>query len=189
MKLFREIEKIGGIQTPVSLTIGYFDGVHKGHLEVLRRLKEVAQSKNQPAAVISFENHPASILKPEMPSHRLSSNEQKIRLLEDAGVDILLLLKFTWEFSQQTPEYFLKRVHGYFPFSSLVLGHDSAFGKDRQGDRLQVRQISSQLNFELEYVEPFTQDGLIVSSSIIKVLIQEGKYKEAENMLGRSILM
>lgn len=173
------------IHEPLALTIGNFDGLHIGHQAVLNRLNEVAKKNHLLSAVITFENHPYEVLNPQSKVATLCTLAHKIRLLEQHGIDILILLKFTKQFSQQTAEEFLTKVFNTCHFSQLVLGYDNAFGKDKKGDRKHIQSFANELGFTVEYIPPFKIKDKIVSSSIIKNLIQEGKFTEAAALLGR----
>lgn len=185
MQLIYNLKESNPQKSPIALTIGNFDSVHMGHRHVLTRLKDIAQVNHIPCGVISFENHPYSVLHPEYKVTRICSLQHKILLLEQFGVDILILLKFTEELSKQSAETFLRRVHSCIPFSHLVLGHDAAFGKDRQGTREQIQKIGRDLHFEVEYVDAFQYHGKPVSSSLIKDFIKIGDLKSVEALLGR----
>lgn len=167
------------------LSIGNFDGVHIGHQKVLERIKEVAQKHAAQSCVVTFSNHPSTILRPFPPTLLLCTLEHKIELLRSAGIDLLILLQFTKELSEQTAEQFLRKLQSAVPFNRLILGSDATIGKNREGDRAQVSSIASPLRFNVEYVEDLTIDFKRVSSSQIRTLIQQGNFSEAEKFLGR----
>lgn len=185
MQIIRNLEPVPSLKRPIALTIGNFDGVHLGHLVVLKQLKQKTAPHQSHAVVISFENHPVEVLKPGTSIPRLCSLEHKIKLLEHSGTDLLVLLTFTQEFSQQTAEEFLQKVQNYIPFEYLVLGHDATLGKDRHGDRKRIHELAKKFHFEVEYLDEQSKKGVIISSSKIRELIQKGHLTSAEELLGR----
>lgn len=172
-------------QKPLILTIGNYDGVHLGHQVVLQRTVEVARQKQTQSGVITFSNSPGEVLL-AAPAEKLCSTHQKIDLLAALGLDILFLIEFTREFSQQSPEEFLKNLLKKIPFSHLILGHDARFGKNRAGDIEQVQALAKALHFQVEYLPPEKINDRTISSSAIRKEIKAGHLEEANKMLGRS---
>lgn len=170
---------------PVVLTIGNFDGVHSGHQALIHDVLALAEKKGQQSAIITFENHPATVLRPSQAPCFLSNLQHKVKLIERLGVDFLSIIPFTESFSQQTAEEFLTFVHSRMPFSHLILGYDATLGKDRKGNREVVRTIGNGLGFAVEYLEPFTVGGEVVSSSRIREAIKKGDLTVASRLLGR----
>ncbi len=167
--------------SPPTITIGFFDGVHLGHQALLKKLT----SKEH--LVITFQNHPRSVLYPLQPTRLLCTNAERLHLLEKFGVQNLLLLEFTLAFSKQTPEAFLSDLKKTTHFEALVLGYDSHLGFQREGNPSLIREIGTQLGFSVEYIEPVVVGGITVSSSAIRSLLQAGKREEAEKLLGHSL--
>lgn len=184
VKIVRDLTSIKAAK-PVVLSIGNFDGMHLGHKAVLEAAKKVAEEKNEKLAVITFSNHPSEVLRPHDKTALICTPEQRIRLLEQSGVDFLLLLQFTKEFSEQSPEAFLNKIYATIPFSDLVLGHDATLGKNREGDKDRVITHMKQHGVNVHYVEPLQIEGVVVSSSKIRKLIQSGELTAAEKLLGR----
>jgi riboflavin kinase / FMN adenylyltransferase len=185
MKISHELTEDLFEERPVILTIGNFDGVHVGHQAVLARVKEIAQERNLRTVVITFSNHPSKVLRPEHPVPLLCTLEHKLQLIEKAGIDRLILLSFTKELSEQSPETFLNKIQKTIPFSTLVLGSDATIGKNREGDRSFVTELGDKLGFGVEYLEDFTIDGQRVSSSQIRSSIRHGNFFLAEKLFGR----
>lgn len=185
MQLITSLANENSPKTPSILTIGNFDGMHKGHLTVLQETKTLARSKNCPLTVLTFENHPSEVLRPAQQISLICTPIHKLKLLEAAGTDTLILLPFTKELSQHTAEVFLNLVHISLPFTHLVLGHDATLGKDRQGDRQQILVTAATLGFAVKYLDPFTINGTVVSSSLIRRLIQQGQLDQVTELLGR----
>src|SRR5437870_1942743 len=134
MKVIPSLNEANGFPHPVILTIGNFDGVHLGHQAVLNAVKEKAKIEQLPSAVITFENHPSTILRPNHPFLSLTSLPHKLKLFEKLGIDLVVVLRFTLNFSEQSAETFLHTVHQNLPFRELILGYDAKFGHDRQGN-------------------------------------------------------
>lgn len=187
MKILTSLEAVSSasISKPVVLTIGFFDGVHRGHEVVFSRVRKLSKSLGQQSAAITFSNHPATVLRPDQLTCVLCTLPHKIALLERAGIDLLTVLQFTKSFSQQSAEGFLFELRAVIPFSHLILGHDATLGKDRQGSRALVPLIAKELGCEVEYLDPLTVGGEVVSSSRIRAAVQKGDFQHAELLLGR----
>jgi riboflavin kinase/FMN adenylyltransferase len=180
MALYQTLEAIPDLPTPLALTLGFFDGVHLGHRTLLQHLREQGFP-----VVLTFENHPAEIVRPEAIPPRLCSIPHKLKLLHEAGVETVILLPFTTALSQLSAEEFLQKVRRHIPFDSLLLGPDATLGKDKQGDQKRLQNLSKELHFHLEYLPGVTRDGKKVSSSSIRERIQAGDFATAELLLGR----
>lgn len=183
MQIFHSLQEFPHTQEPIALTLGSFDGVHLGHRAVLQELQRlVPQGKR---VVISFSNHPSSILRPKTPVELLCTLPHRCKLLEEAGMDCLILLQFTPELANHSFEEFLRSVHSFCPFKYLVLGHDAAFGKERKGTQEAVQKLTSEMHFALDYLKPFVVEETPVSSSTIRTALREGDLSRVEKLLGR----
>lgn len=169
--------------TPIALTIGFFDGVHLGHKALIARCKELAPL----CACVTFANHPSTIFSPKEPQRLITTTEQRVRLLEEAGVDLLYLLPFTKEFSQHSAQVFLLELRHQIPFTHLVLGHDARIGRGREGSPQQLKKIADSEGFTLEYIDAFQLNGELVSSSACRNAIKQGNLAHAEALLGRKL--
>jgi len=170
---------------PAALTIGNFDGLHLGHQAVINRVKELAQKEQEHSIVLTFLNHPSEVLNPDKAVSKLCTQKHKIKLLDELGIDAVILLRFTQEFSRQTAEEFLKKIYERFPFKHLILGHDAVMGKDRQGNPEQIKKLAQSLNFQVQYISPYLIEGKPVSSSSIREALRTGNLQDVEKMLGR----
>lgn len=179
MQIFSSIEGFISKGLPVTLTIGNFDGVHLGHQEILTRMKCSAHPTG-----ITFSNHPSEIVSSK-PTLRLITLPHKLQLLHQYGLESLVLLPFTKEFSKQSAKDFLTHVKKYIPFTKVILGHDAVIGFQREGNKELMRTLSQDLDFELEYIEAVTYEDVTISSSTIRSLIQKGAFVEIEKYLGR----
>ena len=178
MLVLHEITACEGICT---ITIGNFDGLHLGHKEVL----QAASQSGHPLLAITFSNHPSTVLHPKNPVPLILTRTHKTMLLEEAGIDVLLEIPFTKEFSLQSASEFLTSLHKKIPFKRLVLGHDATLGHDKQGDKKTICALAEDLAFEVAYVEEVMVEGNPLSSSRIRKLIQQGELKKASDLLGR----
>lgn len=170
---------------PVVISIGNFDGLHLGHSQVLEKAREHAKRENSSLTVLTFSNHPVEVLHPEQSVPLLCSLSHKKKLFEKFGVDDLILLPFTKEFAQQSARDFLSLLHRHIPFSHLILGHDATIGRGKEGDRDCIKELANEFHFIVEYVEPFSLEGEVISSRKIRGFIQQGNLSLAERLLGR----
>jgi riboflavin kinase / FMN adenylyltransferase len=184
MQVAYSLEKIQ-LPKPVILTIGNFDGMHLGHQALLHHLVNTAKKQQAASAVLTFSNHPSKVLNPTNPTPLLCKIEHKMAMLEQAGIDLALLLPFTKEFSEQSADVFLKTVRHSLPFQTLILGSDAHIGKNREGNRSNVTKLAETLGFAIEYFPDIEKNGQRISSSLIRACIRQGHLKEAETLLGR----
>ena len=167
------------------LTIGNFDGVHRGHLELFRRLIACGSQLGLQSLVVTFEPHPLKVISAEAPP-MITTLEQKVALIESAGIDCLVVVPFTAEFASMTADAFVQDLLcNSLGMRHIVIGHDYAFGKGRAGDYKTLERIGATQGFTLEYMEPFGEEGLIFSSSLVRRLIAGGDMEGASRILGR----
>jgi len=172
-------------QKDILLTIGVFDGVHLGHKHLISRLKELARKQGYLSGVITFSQHPREVLSPQTRLPSLTGIEQRIALLQDEGVDIVIPLPFTPQLAALSPKQFLTLLKEYLKMKGLVIGPDFALGKDRQGDIDALRRLGKEMGFSVTVVPPMTMDGEIVSSTAIRKALAEGDMKRVQKLLGR----
>lgn len=171
------------LSPPFGLTIGSFDGLHLGHLQLFERQRELLGPTGS-QGVITFSNHPSMILRHQRVP-LISSKEHKIKLLEQAGTQILFLLEFTPELAETSYRDFLREVKKAYPFNFLVSGKGDALGKGREGDEARISELGKSLDFKADYCEKLKLDGITISSRKIRELIEQGNLKEASRFLGR----
>lgn len=165
------------------LCLGTFDGFHIGHQAVIRTAVDIARANGLPCGLVTFDRHPALTLAPERAPMALSLPTDNLDLLETLGVDMTVVLEFDRALSETSAEDFLDRVlRSELRASHLVVGHDFAFGHDRQGTTEWLRQ-----RIPTTVVPPFELNGIRVSSSAIRNAIQAGELDSAARMLGRPI--
>lgn len=183
MHILQSFESIKSLEKPIALTIGNFDGVHRGHQAIFQRMKELTSTGTSIA--ISFSNHPLNVLRPHTPVLSLCTNDHKIHLLEHEGIDFLFFISFTKSFSSQTPQQFLASLKDLLAFDYLILGHDAVLGKDREGTPDHILSIAKELHFHTEYLPAMVDLNGPISSSRIRQLIREGQLHDAAALLGR----
>lgn len=191
-----DLPTVSSFGSPTVLTIGNFDGVHKGHQELIRRAVARAQGLGVPSVVFTFEPHPLTVLRPELKLKRLFDSEDRRERLEALGVDILVVEPFSRNFSQLTPEKFLiENVIRPFQPRVVIVGYDFSFGANRAGriDFLIEHAKVPNGNFEVEVVPPVTieleKQPTIVSSTRIRQALGAGRAIEASELLGRPYVL
>ncbi|GAB4173399.1 MAG: bifunctional riboflavin kinase/FAD synthetase [Rhodocyclaceae bacterium] len=184
MLVFRGIPESS--DTPCVLTIGNFDGVHRGHQVLLARLVELAGRLGIPGTVMTFEPHPREYFSPASAPARLTSLREKLALLEASGVDRVHVCRFDERLAHASAEQFIDRilVRG-LRIRHLVVGDDFRFGKGRTGDFALLRLAGAAHGFGLEATQTVDLDGVRVSSSAIRRALQHGELGEAARLLGR----
>ena len=172
------------------VTVGNFDGVHKGHKVLIREVVERARQTGKSSVVVTFEPHTRAVLYPELPQFLLTTFEEKAALVERLGVDFLLKISFNQEFSSLSPEDFVKRVLiDRLHAAEWVLGEGHAVGKDRTGGKKFLREAMSKYHIVIFTADLLSQEELIISSTKIRKLVTEGRLNEAIEMLGHPYLI
>lgn len=168
------------------LTIGNFDGVHRGHQALLAKLSAKALATGLPAAVLTFEPHPREYFAHENRPRRLTSLREKIQLLEAHGVDRLYIARFNDRFAGLTAEAFIEDVliHG-LGTRHLLIGDDFRFGKGRTGNFEMLRTVGQEVGFTVEAMHTVDHEGERVSSSAVRAALAEGDMPHAARLLGR----
>lgn len=170
---------------PGWLTIGSFDGIHRGHQKVMERLVRMARRDGGPTTVVTFDPHPLCILRPDNCPLTLTTVDEKAALLGDLGVDNLVVLQFTKRLSLLSAAEFMERLMVTAPLQGVVMGYDFAFGHNRTGDRAFLTAYGEHHGFDVEVVEAQKLEGGPVSSSAIRALLLEGNVAHAGKLLGR----
>jgi riboflavin kinase/FMN adenylyltransferase len=186
MKIYYSIEDFQRLNYAV-VTSGTFDGVHLGHQTILHRLKEIAERHQGETVVITFWPHPRLILKPEEEALKLLNTfEEKAALLKEQGIQHLLRIPFTKEFSQITSQEFITKILvDKIGTRKLVIGYDHRFGKNREGSFEQLKISGPTYGFDVEEIPRQDVDHVGVSSSKIRKALEEGDIDTANHFLGR----
>lgn len=170
---------------PCVLSLGNFDGVHRGHRAVLTALVEAGRRLGLPTVAVTFDPHPVAVLHPERSPELIAPGEVRDQLLADAGVDGLLVLDFTREFARQSPEEFVRSVFVRgLDARVVVVGMDTRFGHRNSGDVTTLTALGERLGFEVIALDDIG-DGERYSSTIVRRHLREGDVAEAARILGR----
>jgi len=168
------------------VTVGNFDGLHVGHREILRIVTERARARGGEAAVYTFEPHPRKVLRPQDPPRLLTTLEQKLELIELAGVDVAIVEPFDLAFARRSAVEFVRDVlHARLRPEEVYVGYDFRFGHDREGSMRTLTEMGPHLGFAVTIVPEVTVDGRDVNSTRIRELLGEGKVEEAALLLSR----
>lgn len=168
------------------VTIGNFDGVHRGHREIFRRVATYAAEQHCQSVVVTFDPHPLQVLNPSCAPAMITTAAQKRALIAENDVDMLVVIPFDRQFAALPAERFVRDilVTG-LGMRQLVIGHDYAFGRGREGNEALLEQLSGQLGFQLEVLEPVGEGELIFSSSTVRRLVRSGDVAAVPPILGR----
>lgn len=185
MQIHRGLDEFVRLQHGV-VTSGTFDGVHLGHQKILHRLKTVADHEKGESVLITYWPHPRLVLYPEQPFRLLSSIEEKARLLEQLGVDHLVIIPFTRAFSQMSSEDFVRSILvEKIGTKKLIIGYNHRFGKNRAGSFEELRKNTDRYGFQVEEISKQTIDQVSVSSTKIRKALEEGRVEVSNEFLGR----
>jgi len=186
MKVYQSLEELEKDKNSV-ITVGNFDGVHRGHLNIIEKLVQKAESLNGRSVLITFNPHPQTIRSNKDDSFALLTPlEEKIELLEHTGIDILLILPFDKQLSRmKAEEFIIKILKEKVGVKYIIIGFNHSFGTHRSGDVTLLKELSDMYNFSVEMIKPYKVDEFVVSSTKIRELLIKGNVKLANNMLGR----
>jgi riboflavin kinase / FMN adenylyltransferase len=171
--------------SPGWLTIGSFDGVHRGHVKVLKRMLRLAHRERSPTTVMTFDPHPRCVLAPDTCPLSLTTVDEKAAVLGELGIDNLVVMPFTHKLSQLTATEFMDRTTARIPLKGLVIGYDFALGHQRRGDKAFLEHYGAAHGFEVDVITPHSAEGHVISSSLIRAALLEGQVARAARLLGR----
>jgi len=182
---FQEIlaSAVPGKETVV--TVGVFDGVHQGHRHLLRQVVDAAGGRYIPT-VVTFSNRPITVLNPGTQPSYLTTVEQRVDLIKQQGIDLVVCLEFTLELAEVTAAEFAELLAASLKMKGLILGPDSALGKDREGDLEFMKKQGDQLGFWARSVEPLEVEGQLVKSRRIREAVANGNMAACPELLGRN---
>ena len=167
------------------ITVGVFDGVHRGHRHLIARLVEEASSLGRLSGVVTFRTHPAELLDPTFHPQYLTSLPQRVRLLEELGVDFVAPVTFDHELSTVRARDFISLLQRHLRATGLVVGPDFAMGHRREGDVKALATMGRDLGFSVTVVDVLREDGEAVRSTVIRKVLATGDVTTVSNLLGR----
>ena len=168
-----------------TVTIGTFDGVHRGHQHLLRRVIAKAAGADLLSVALTFRNHPRSVLSPESKPKYLTTPEERAALIKAQGIDLVIGLDFTLELSMLKAREFVSILSTDLKMKGLLVGPDFALGHRREGDISTLKGLGSEMGFWVETIEPVEGNEGVIKSSRVRNLVSEGEVEKASHMLGR----
>ena len=186
MKIVRGTKNISGPFTYPVVALGNFDGVHVGHQILFKKAAEIASDKKGTSIAFTFEPHPLKVIAPEKVPPLLTHFHKKMELIEACNIDSVICADFTRQFADQRPRDFSENIlKGKIGAKEVVVGFDYAFGRGREGTIPYLKKMGEEFGFVVHVVDPFQLDGLTVSSSHVRELIEAGNMESARKFLGR----
>lgn len=185
MNIYNDIKEIErDIKTVI--TIGTYDGLHLAHHQVIDKVTGLAKEKGFRSFIVTFEPHPQEVLKNKTPNIKLlTAIDEKLRLFEKAGIENVLVLKFTEEFSKTNArDFYEKYIYGGIGLNDLVIGYDHLFGRNREGSFETLKILGNEFGFNIHRVDEIDFEGKPVSSTRIRHALAEGNIEEANKLLG-----
>jgi riboflavin kinase/FMN adenylyltransferase len=185
VKIFRSIEAIAAESRPSTVTVGSFDGIHRAHRQLLRRVRVCARRRHTTSVAVTFDPHPITVLAPHRAPPLLTPLPIKLDLLARSGVDRLLILPFTREFSGWPPERFVEEVLvNALRAESVVVGENFRFGHKHAGTPQLLEELGRRRHFRTEIIPGMKFRGRIISSSQVRALLEAGRVSLANRLLG-----
>jgi len=187
MRLYADYQDLPSPGEPCVLTIGSFDGLHRGHRLLIDKVRAHARESGLQSAVLTFRPHPAKVLAPLYSPPLLMPPERKVRALEYLGLDLTLVQHFDRSFADLSAEEFSRRVLSEgLCARQVVIGDDFTFGRDRRGAAEDLKDLGKQHGFEVEIVKRLSVEGMLVSSTRVRSFLLQGKVRGAALLLGRA---
>jgi riboflavin kinase/FMN adenylyltransferase len=186
MLIFQGISSSRAIRRPRAVTIGVFDGVHRGHQVLIRRCVEIAREQGITSTVVAFEPHPRAFFRPLEAPGRIQGMRDRARALASLGVDELRILRFRRSLAEMTPQHFMQRfLHEELQTRHLVVGDDFRFGARRQGSFETLMQAAEQFGWTTQRIQTVAEGGERISSSALRDALQSGDLDRVRRMIGR----
>lgn len=165
------------------LTVGVFDGVHRGHREIIQKLVRDAHANHAPAAVLTFNPHPANVLTGRQ-IHLLTTPHERADLLGSLGVDIVVTEPFTHQLASQSALEYMQRIKQKLNVRHLLIGYDFALGRGREGNAARLAELGQELGYTVEIIPALSDENGVISSTAIRQLAAAGNVSEAAKLLG-----
>lgn len=185
MNVYRNIDEIKRDDKSV-ISVGTFDGVHRAHKQIIQKVLELSRSSDARSLIITFDPHPQEVLRNKSPEIKLlTTTDEKLYLFEKSGIENVLLIKFTLEFSKTTARDFYENyIFSKIGISDLVIGYDHVFGRNREGDFHTLAKLGEEFHFSIHRVEEIDIDGTAVSSTKIRKALWSGDVERGNSLLG-----
>ena len=185
MKIYQGLEAFEKVRKPV-VTVGTFDGVHLGHSKIFARMKKLAEECGGETVVVTFHPHPRLVIHADSKDLKFINNrERKYKLIENYGIDHLVIIPFTIEFAKTSARTFIENIlFDKIGICQLVVGYDHHFGKNREGSFKELLLIADELGFKVEQIPVQDIDNIAISSTKIRNALKEGNIKTANTLLG-----
>lgn len=165
------------------LAIGTFDGIHRGHRQIIDQLVEQAHKNGSPAVILTFDPHPATVLTNKQ-IRLLTTPDERAEILFSLGVDTVITQRFTSDLSHVTALDFMTRLKKYLGLTHFLIGYDTALGKGREGDAKRLTEIGKELNYTVQVIPALSENEKIISSTEIRNFVATGNITEANELLG-----
>lgn len=185
MKIYRGLDGLKSIRNPV-VTVGTFDGVHLGHNQIFSRMKKLAEDCGGETMVVTFHPHPRLVIHPDSKNLKfINTQQRKYQLIEQAGIDHLLIIPFTREFAATDARTFIKDIlFDHIGICQLVVGYDHHFGRNREGSFGELKLLAKEFSFKVEQIPAKDIDNIAISSTKIRNALNSGEIKMANTLLG-----
>jgi len=184
MEIEQELANINP-QGETLLTIGVFDGVHAGHRYLLKKLQQRAAEKNLLSGVVTFNPHPQSVLQPHNQLPWLNSLEDRVKAFRELGINIVAVLTFTPKVAQLSAREFISLIKKQLRMRGIMVGPDFTLGRGGEGNINLLRALGREMKFSVEVIPPYTINGEIVSSTLIRRALAQGDMRKVERLMGR----
>jgi riboflavin kinase / FMN adenylyltransferase len=186
MVIYRNLNLISQLFCQPVITIGNFDGVHLGHQTLFQMVKERARAVGGQSVVITFDPHPIKLMRPDKQLPLLTTTDQKIKLLTDLDLDVIIVHPFSPEFGAMPAREFVQHyLVQRLGAREVVIGHDYRFGRNREGNIALLQTLGAEFGFPVHVVDAIQIKDTVVSSTLIRNLIKDGQVLAAQNFLGR----
>jgi riboflavin kinase/FMN adenylyltransferase len=183
MEIEQELANIGP-QGETLLTIGVFDGVHAGHRYLLETLQQQATEKNLLSGVVTFNPHPQLVLHPRNQLLWLSDPEDRVKSLQQLDINLVAVLTFTPEVARLSAQEFISLVKKHLRMRSIMVGPDFTLGRNQEGNIHLLRALGREMKFSVEVIPPYTINGEVVSSTLIRQALAQGDMEKVRRLMG-----
>ena len=183
LKIYNRQGVVDGVDKATAVTVGVFDGVHRGHRQLLQQLANL--NPQYSTLIVTLTAHPSFVLGRRKSEYWLDDPEEHLRLLFDTGVDYIAVLPFTQEVAQMSACQMARQLFEQLGMRHLLLGYDSRFGSKQHDDFDQLPQLAQELGFTIQRGEPYLVDGSPISSSRIRTTLEDGRVNDTATLLGR----